>query len=201
MNITLMKLTDYAKRLGVTYRTAWSWFKNGQIVGAFKTESGTIIVPEERTKKDDYVVIYARVSSYENKGNLDTQAERLKGYAIARGYQIKEIVKEVGSGVNDNRPKLQKMLREGKVTRVVVEHKDRLTRFGFNYLNTLLTQLGCEIEVVNHATEDKDDLMHDLIAIITSFCARYYGLRRSKRETERIIEALQKEAKANDKTV
>lgn len=200
MYILIMKLTDYAKLLGVTYRTAWSWFKKGQIEGAFKTESGAIIVPEERTKKCDYVIIYARVSSSENKSNLDTQAERLKEYAIARGYQIKEIIKEIGSGVNDNRPKLQKMLREGKATRIIVEHKDRLTRFGFNYINTLLPLLDCEIEVVNQTSEDKDDLMQDLIAIITSFCARYYGLRRSKRKTETIIKALQGEGGKDDKT-
>ena len=187
-----MKLSNYAKRIGVTYRTAWSWFKNGQIKGAFKTESGAIIVPEERTKRGDYVVIYARVTSSENRSDLDSQAERLKDYAIARGYQIREIEKEVGSGVNDKRPKLQKILREGKATKIIVEHKDRLTRFGFNYLDTLLMQLDCEIEVVNQTSEDKADLMYDLVSIITSFCARYYGLRRSKRETEKIIYELQK---------
>lgn len=185
-----MKLSDYAKRLGVTYRAAWGWYKEGKITGAFKTESGAIIVPEERTKKADYVVIYARVSSSENKSNLDSQAERLTQYAIARGYQIKEIIKEVGSGVNDNRSKLQKILREGKATKIIVEHKDRLTRFGYNYLSTLLLPLDCEIEVVNEATEDKEDLMQDLVSIITSFCARYYGLRRSKRKTEKIIKEL-----------
>lgn len=190
-----MKLSVYARGLGISYRTAWEWFKAGKIKGAFKTESGTIIVPEERTRKGDYVIIYARVSSSENKSNLDTQAERLTQYAIARGYQIKEVIKEVGSGVNDNRPKLQKMLREGKATKIVVEHKDRLTRFGYNYLSTLLLPLDCEIEVVNQTTEDKDDLMQDLVSIITSFCARYYGLRRSRRKTEKIIKELKGERK------
>jgi Predicted site-specific integrase-resolvase len=185
-----MKLSEYAKRLGVSYRAAWNWFKAGKIKGAFKTESGAIIVPEERTRKGDYVVIYSRVSSSENKSNLNSQAERLTQYAIARGYQIKEVIKEIGSGVNDNRPKLQKLLREGKATKIVVEHKDRLTRFGYNYLSTLLIQVDCEIEVVNEATEDKEDLMQDLVSIITSFCARYYGLRRSKRKTEKIIKEL-----------
>lgn len=189
-----MKLSIYAKQLGISYRTAWEWFKAGKIKGAFKTESGTIIVPEERiSKKGDYVVIYSRVSSSENKSNLNSQAERLTQYAIARGYQIKEVVKEVGSGVNDNRPKLQKILREGKATKIIVEHKDRLTRFGYNYLATLLLPLGGEIEVVNQTTEDKEELMQDLVSIITSFCARYYGLRRSKRPTERIIKELREE--------
>ncbi len=92
-----------------------------------------------------------------------------------------------------NRKRLQKILRDGKATKILVEHKDRLTRFGFNYLKTLLANQGCEIEVVNESKEDKKELMDDLIAIITSFCARYYGLRRSKRKIEKIIEELKRD--------
>lgn len=184
-----MRLCDYAKELGINYRTAWNWFKNGRINGAYQTDTGMIIVPNKKNNREDYVVIYTRVSSSENRNNLNTQAERLQNYAIARGYKIKEVVKEIGSGVNDNRPKLQKILREGKVTKIVVEHKDRLTRFGYNYLTTLLSP-DCEIEIVNEATNDKEDLMQDMITIITSMCARYYGQRRSKRETEKIIREL-----------
>jgi Predicted site-specific integrase-resolvase len=103
-----MKLSTYAKKLGISYRTAWNWFKADKIKGAFKTEWGAIIVPEEKVKKPEYVVIYTRVSSSENKRNLDTQAKRLIEYAIARGYKIKKVIKEVGSGVNGNRPKLQR---------------------------------------------------------------------------------------------
>lgn len=186
----IMKLSVYAKKLGISYRTAWEWFRTDKIKGAYKTESGTVIVPDEIPKKEDYIIIYARVSSSENKNNLDTQAERLVGYSTAKGYQIKEVVKEVGSGVNDNRQKLQKLLREGKATKIVVEHKDRLTRFGFNYLSTLLEKQGCQIEIVNVVDNDKEDLMQDLISIITSMCARYYGLRRSKRKTDKIIQEL-----------
>jgi predicted site-specific integrase-resolvase len=191
---TSLKLSDYAKKIGVNYRTAWNWYKSG-ILDAVQMPTGTIIVKENENQIVDYVVIYARVSSSENKNNLDTQAERLVGYATAKGYQIKEVVKEIGSGVNDNRQKLQKILREGKATIIVVEHKDRLTRFGFNYLSTLLEKQGCHIEIVNEAGNDKDDLMQDLVSIITSMCARYYGLRRSKRKTERIIQELKTDDK------
>lgn len=185
-----MKLVDYAKKLGINYRTAWNWFHAGRIKSAYQTDTGTIIVEEEPSKKKEYVVIYARVSSSENKSNLDSQAKRLEQYAMARGYQIEEIIKEIGSGVNDNRKKLQKILKDGKATCIIVEHKDRLTRFGYNYLETLLDHIGCRIEVVNKADGDKEDLMQDLVSIITSFCARYYGLRRSKRKTEEIIKTL-----------
>jgi len=100
-------------------------------------------------------VIYTRVSSSENKAELDAQAERLRQYALAKGYRIREAIKEIGSGLNDNRRRLQKLLRDGKATKILVEHKDRLTRFGFNYLKTLLANQGCEIEVVNESKEDK----------------------------------------------
>lgn len=190
-----MKLSVYAKELGISYRTAWEWFRTGKIKNAYKTKSGTVIVPDDVSPKSDYVIIYARVSSSENKKNLDTQAERLTQYAIARGYKINKVVKEIGSGVNDNRQKLQKILSEGKATKIIVEHKDRLTRFGFNYLKTLLEKQGCHIEIVNEAGNDKDDLMQDLISIITSMCARYYGLRRSKRKTDKIIQELRTDDK------
>jgi len=186
---TSLKLSDYAKKTGVDYRTAWNWYKSGRL-NAIQMPTGTIIVKENEPERDDYVIIYARVSSSENKDNLNTQAERLVGYATAKGYQTKEVVKEIGSGVNDNRQKLQKILREGKATKIIVEHKDRLTRFGFNYLTTLLEKQGCSIEIVNEAGNDKDDLMQDLVSIITSMCARYYGLRRGKRKTEKIIQEL-----------
>ncbi len=184
-----MKLSDYAKKLGISYRTAWNWFKSGKL-DAVQMPGGTIIVKDEINKKQEYIIVYARVSSSENKNNLDSQAERLTQYSIARGYKINEIVKEIGSGVNDNRQKLQKILSDGKATKIVVEHKDRLTRFGFNYLTTLLEKQGCHIEIVNEAGNDKDDLMQDIISIITSMCARYYGLRRSKRKTNKIIQEL-----------
>ena len=77
---------------------------------------------------------------------------------------IESEIKEIGSGLNDNRKRLQKLLRDRKATKILVEHKDGLTRFGFNYLKTLLANQGCEIEVVNESKEDKKELMDDLIA-------------------------------------
>ena len=185
----MMKLSEYANRLGISYRTAWNWYSTGKLSHAYQTSTGTIIVPEENTRSE-YIVLYARVSKVENKNDLDNQLQRLESYAIAKGYHINESIKEIGSGVNDTRRKLQQVLREGKATRIIVEHRDRLTRFGFNYLETLLNAQQCVIEVINDANEDKKELMEDLIAIITSFCASYYGLRRAKRKTEQIIAEL-----------
>jgi len=188
-----MKLSAYARKLGISYVSAWRLWKNKQLDG-YQLPTGTIIVIEKKENKlPDKVCIYARVSSSENKNNLNTQAKRLEDYSIARGYQIYKTVKETGSGVNDNRQKLNQILRDKNYNKIVVEHKDRLTRFGFNYLKILADEQGKEIEVVNMSENDKDDLMKDFISIITSFCARLYGLRRSKRKTEKIIKVLQDE--------
>lgn len=111
---------------------------------------------------------------------------------MANGWVVHKTVKEIGSGLNDNRKKLNGILEEGKATRLVVEHKDRLTRFGFNYIKTLCGHIGREIVVINEASNDKEDLIQDFVSVITSFCARIYGQRRSKRSTEKLIEELNK---------
>jgi len=191
-----MKLSDYAKELGVSYKTVWRLWKAGKL-DAFQLPTGTVIIKKKvENKLPAKVCIYARVSSSENKGNLSKQAERLKEYSIAHGYQIYKIVEEIGSGINDNRKKLNQILKDKSYNKLIVEHKDRLTRFGFNYIQILFNQIGKEIEIVNEEENDKQDLVQDFISIITSFCARIYGLRRSKRKTEKIIKELQDEKNA-----
>ena len=141
--------------------------------------------PEER------VAIYARVSEASHRENLERQAERLTHYCTIRGYQVVKLVKEVGSGVNDSRPKLLSLLRDPMITRLVVEQKDRLTRFGFRYIEPLLEIQGRTIEVVNPAENNKEDLLHDLASVVYSICARLYGPRRAKRKAEHLVEQLE----------
>ena len=102
------------------------------------------------------------------------------------------MITEFGSGLNDKRPKLEKLLLDETITKIVVEHKDRLTRFGFNYIEKLLSRSGIELEVVNNVEGEKEDLIWDFVSVITSFSARIYGQRRSKRKTERLIAELEK---------
>lgn len=189
-----MKLSEYAKKTGISYQTAWRMWKRGQL-NAYQLPTGTVVVKieDETTSVDLIACIYARVSSAENKKNLEAQAQRLTNYAIARGYRIYKVVKEVGSGLNDNRKQLAKILVDDNYNILIVEHKDRLARFGTNYLSLLLEKTGKKLEIVNLADNSKDELMQDLIAIITSFCTRLYGLRRSKRKAEKIIEQLTNE--------
>jgi len=125
-----MKLSEYAKKNNITYRTAWNHWKTGKASGN-QLSTGTIVI--DCVKHDNQVkntaCIYSRVSSSENRKNLESQAERLYGYAIARGYKVQHIIKEIGSGINDNRSKLNKVLVQYDYDTIVIEHKDRLTRF------------------------------------------------------------------------
>ena len=100
-------------------------------------------------------------------------------------------IKEIGSGLNDKRKKLEDILRKHKPTRLVVEHKDRLCRFGFNYIKILCEHIDCELVVINESESEKEDLIQDFVSVITSFCARIYGQRRSKRKTEKLIRELE----------
>lgn len=186
------KISQYAKRYGVTTRTVWNWIKKNQI--QYEREPDGIhirIIENEDKPLTDAVAIYARVSSHENKNNLERQRERLENYCAAKGYHVIKTVTEIGSGLNDNRQKLEKLLTDESVKLIVVEHSDRLARFGLNYIKKLLEMQGRKIEVINEQSNDRDDLMQDFVSIVTSFCARLYGLRRNRRRTEKLIQQLE----------
>lgn len=186
-----IKLSEYARQNAMAYRTAIRHYHDGLIPGEQHPVTGTILayVEDEPVRVSSGVALYARVSSSQNKSNLDNQQKRLEDYAAAKGYVIAKNVKEIGSGLNDQRPKLLGLLKDDSWNVLIVEHKDRLTRFGFAYLETLLAQQGKSIEVIN-TSEDKDDLMEDFVSVITNFAARIYGRRRTRRETEKIIKEL-----------
>jgi predicted site-specific integrase-resolvase len=191
-----MKLKEWADKQSLSYRTAWEHFRTGKIPNAYKLSTGTIVVPNERTNnKQDHVITYARVSSSENKDNMIRQSERLVSFCNAKGWQVQETIMEIGSGLNDNRQKLLKILSQAKATKLVVEHKDRLARFGVNYIKCLCEHIDCELVIINETTTDRDDLMQDFVSLVTSFCSRLYGLRRSKRKTEKLIKELENEDK------
>lgn len=191
-----MKLSKYAEKIGVKRATATKWFHKGLIKGAYQLSTGTIIVPDEifneKESENGETVIYTRVSSPERrKTDLEYQAKRMSDFCISNGWKIDRIIKEVGSGLNDSRPKLMELF-DGKrnIKRIVVEHKDRLTRFGFNYLLALAEARGIEIIVADKTENWKDDLMMDFVSVITSFCARMYGQRRGKKKKDKMLEVI-----------
>ncbi len=190
-----IKLSKYAKNHSITYGTALRHYHKGLLNG-YQDETTKTIYIEEETKSvvnTNRVALYSRVSSSENRKNAEKQLERLRMYSLAKGYTIVEEVIEVASGLNDNRPKLEKILKKDNYDILLVEHKDRLTRFGFNYIEVLLEKSQQRVEVINYIQEEKEDLINDLVSIITSFCARIYGQRRTKRKTEDLIKELKKE--------
>lgn len=194
----MKKLKFVADKLGITKMTLWNWMYSGKIQF---TKIGSMNYIDDKTydnllgikESERGTVIYCRVSSTENKKNLETQKERLVSYCNAKGYAVDRVITEFGSGLNDKRPKLEKLLKTQDFSRIVVEHKDRLTRFGFNYIEKMLHFNGITVEVVNNAESGKEDIIQDFVSIITSFSARIYGQRRSKRKTEQLIRTLESE--------
>jgi resolvase domain protein len=200
MEKNFIKISEYAERMSLHIRTAYRYFHSGKIEGFQDEETKTIFIKNPFSEKnlsknsnEKRAVLYARVLSSENRANLEAQMERLKNYANAKGYKITNEVKEIGSGLNDNRKKLSSILENREnYDFIIVEHKDRLTRFGFNYLEAFMKSHKKEIEVINDVSNNKEDLMQDFISIIASFCARIYGQRKSRRKTEKIIKELEK---------
>jgi predicted site-specific integrase-resolvase len=175
-----MKLSTWAKKEGVCYRTAWNWFKNGTLpVNAEQTPTGTILIKEDnRILNAERVVIYCRVSNHSRREELSFQVKRCEDFCSANGWSLDKVYKEVASGLNDNRKEFWKAL-DSNPSKIIVENKDRLTRFGFNYLDKLLKERGTQIIVIHRDKEDEADLLKDMVSILYSFCARLYGLRRA----------------------
>ena len=157
-------------------------------VKAYQAATGTIIVEAEE-RKPERVVIYARVSSADQKGNLERQVARLKEFASSRGLIVSDIVTEIGSGLNGKRQKFIKLLKDPKVGTIIVEHRDRAMRFGFEHIEASLAASGRQI-IVADETELKDDLIQDMIDVLTSFCARLYGKRSAKNKAKKALEAI-----------
>ena len=183
-----MKLSDYAQRMGVSYKTAWRWWRAGKL-DAYQVTTGTIIVREPKPGAGG-AALYARVFSAEQKDDVARQMQRLRDYAAARGYEVVAEVTEIASGLNDERPKLKKLLRDARVGVLVVEQRDRLTRLGYGAIATLLEHEGRRVEAV-FPTDTGDGLVDDFVAVITSMVARIYGRRNAKRRAAQIQACVQ----------
>ena len=186
-----MKLNVWAKQNGLSYKGAYRMWKAGQLpVPAEQLPTGTILVRPPVAAPEGGVALYARVSSADQKPDLERQVARLAVYAAEKNWRVTEIVKEVGSGLNGHRRGLMRLLRTPSVTTVVVEHRDRLMRFGFEYVEAALAAQGRAVFVVD-AAELQDDLVRDVTEVLTSLCARLYGRRAAAHRAKRALEALQ----------
>ncbi|MGW5126021.1 IS607 family transposase [Streptomyces sp. NPDC004069] len=182
-----MKLSEWAARNGVHYQTAWTWAKEGRMpVPVRQTPSGTWLVDEPVVEESGRVVAYCRVSSAEQKQDLDRQVARVVQGATGLGLLVAEVVTEVGSGLNGRRRKLHRVLSDPQAAVIVVEHRGRLARFGVEHLEAVLSASGRRLVVLD-PSETVDDLVRDITEVLTSMCARLYGRRGAKNRAARAV--------------
>jgi putative resolvase len=185
-----MKLSTWAKQNGLAYLTAYRLFKKGQLPHpVVQLASGTILINEQQ-EKIQKVVIYSRVSSHDQKKDLQSQEERLKNYCASQGWIVTSCIREIASGLNGRRSLLLKLLNDDSITCIVVEHRDRLARFGTEMLEAALAAQKRKIVIVNES-EFKDDLVQDFVDVVTSMCARIYGRRSAKNKAQKALLATQ----------
>ena len=134
------------------------------------------------------LVVYARVSSADQKEDLDRQVGRVVAWATQQGFRVDDVVKETGSGLNGNRRRLRRLVADHTVRTIVVEHRERLCRFGFEYVEAALAERGARIVVMEDG-ELEEDLVRDVTEVMTSLCARLYGRRSARRRAERALAA------------
>jgi putative resolvase len=183
-----MKLSAWATQQGIDYKTAYRWFRAGILpVSSRQLSTGTILV-DQPTSTSNGAVLYARVSSADQKADLDRQLARLVTFAGQTGLTVISTIVEIGNGLNGKRPRLLKMLADSTVGIIVVEHRDRLARFGSEYIEAALRASSRRLVVIE-SSEMKDDLVKDMIDVLTSFCARLYGRRSAKNKALKALEA------------
>ena len=184
-----MKLSVWAKQQGIAYKSAWRMWKLGQLpMPAEQLPTGTVIVHPPMENVEGGAALYARVSSAEQRRDLDRQVARLSEFAASQKLRVVEVVKEVGSGLNGHRRAILRILRNPNVTAIVVEHRDRLMRFGIEYVEATLAAQGRKLIVVD-TEEMKGDIVRDLHEVIVLLCARLYGKRSAKNRAKRAIDA------------
>ncbi|MEH0574706.1 IS607 family transposase [Streptomyces sp. B21-108] len=182
-----MKLSEWAARNGVHYQTAWTWAKEGRMpVPVRQTPSGTWLVDEPAEEVSGRVVAYCRVSSADQEPDLDRQVARVVQGATGLGLPVAEVVTEIGSGLNGRRRKLHRLLSDPQAAVIVVEHRDRLARFGVEHLEAVLSASGRRLVVLD-PTETADDLVRDITEVLTAMCASLYGRRAGKNRAARAV--------------
>lgn len=204
----LLKMEEAAQYLSVSQDCLRKWDRANKLK-PLKTAGGhrrysTDVLDEflgvkEKPKEDTPIICatYARVSSNEQKqkGDLDRQSQRLSEYCAKKGMLVTHIIKDVGSGLNDNRRgfvKLTDLIIKQKVNKLVIEHKDRLTRFQFKFIKKMFESYGCEVIVINGMdVSDTEELAADMMSLLASFSGKFYGKRSAERRKKKKNEKVQ----------
>lgn len=194
-NMNSFSIDEFCNKVGISKDTARRWDRAGKIT-PMRTSGGhrrytdldvakalriQVSEPEKR------VVVYCRVSSNSQREDLNNQEKYLSEFANGRGY-VFDVVKEIGGGMNMNRPKFMEIVKgiiNGSVGTLIVAHKDRLTRFSFDLIQNLADTYGCEIIVTDtESLSPQQEMVEDLMAIVHTYSCRLYGLRRYKKPSD-----------------
>lgn len=196
--VELLTIKETAEYLNVSQDTLRKWDRSGKLK-SLKTAGGHrrydvstlnefigLGKGKEKPKQPEVCATYARVSSHEQKqkGDLDRQSQRLSEYCAKKNFMVSYIIKDVGSGLNDNRNgfiRLTDLIIQGKVNRLIIENKDRLTRFQFNFIKKMFESYGCKVIVINETEINNEELATDIMSLIASFSGKFYGRRSAER--------------------
>ena len=183
-----MNLRDWVLSQGIHPQAAHRWYRAGTLPVPARKVGQLILVGdlESQLPASKSAVIYARVASVDQKADLDRQVARVLTWATEHGYSIDRVVTEVGSALNGHRRKFLSLLKDPEVDTILVEHRDRLCRFGAEYTEAALEAQSRRLVVVDPAWVD-DDLVRDATELLTSLCARLYGRRSAANRAQRAI--------------
>ena len=186
-----MNLREWALSQGIHPQTAYKWYRAGKLPVPARKVGQLILVGDLQSQPpvSKSAVIYARVSSADQKGDLDRQVARVLMWATEHGYTIDKAVTEVGSALNRHRRKFLSLLSDPKIEAILVEHRDRFCRFGAEYIEAALEAQSRKLVVVDPAEVD-DDLVRDVTELLTSLCARLYGRRSAASKAQKAIDAV-----------
>ena len=193
----IYRINEFAKRIGKSARTLRRWDETGKLKAKrhpsghrFYDESDIrkILGIEEESRK---VIVYCRVSSSGQKDDLQSQIQAMEQFCLSSGTPVDEWVQEIGGGMNFKRKKflsIMSRLQSGEISKILIAHKDRLVRFGFDFFDFMAKENGCKIVVVNQESlSPQQEMVEDLMAIIHTFSCRLYGLRKYKKEIKKIV--------------
>jgi putative resolvase len=190
-----VNLTEWARAQGVHPQTAYKWFRAGTLpVPAVRVNERTVLVNPEAVLETSVggAGLYARVSSHDQRADLDRQVTRLSEWATKAGASVVRVEAEVGSGMNGARAKVRRLLADPKVATVVVEHRDRLGRMNTELVEAALLASGRRLVVLDEG-EVTDDLVRDMVEVLTSFCARLYGRRSARNRAEKALRCAERD--------
>lgn len=193
----MYKINEFAKRVGRTTTTIRRWDESG-VLPAKRTAGNQRYYDESDLRKalridlpdtEKKVIVYCRVSSPGQKDDLKSQVQAMQTFCLGAGLAVDEWIEEVGGGMNFKRKKflsLMERIEHGEISSLVIAHKDRFVRFGFDYFEIVAARHGCKIVVANQEQlSPQQEMVEDLMAIVHTFSCRLYGLRNYKKQIEK----------------